>query len=151
MKGSIQNIVRYKHLIFNKEYGDFGNFMLPLTISSFFLAIVAILAFLYYTIRPLVLWIRDLWLIGFDMRPWLSNWEFTFSILDPAYTNLWIILLMFSVGLFLIYMSSRTYDDSIRRYGSFYIVPYFFVYFLILAYVSTEVLIEYILGKTQKW
>ena len=151
MKGSLLNIIEYRQLLFNKDYGDFGNFGMPVTISGFALALIAIGAFLYYTLRPLALWIRDLWLVGFDIQPWLANIRWDFSLLDPNYQSLYIIWLLLGAGLFLLYMSSRTYNDRIRRYGSLYIIPYFFLYFLMLSLFTVEVLFEVAIGKKQKW
>ena len=151
MKGSLLNIIQYRHLMFNKEYGDFGSYMMPITLSAFGLAIIAILAFLYYTLVPIGRWIRDMYLVGFDIRPWLENWQWNVNLLDPNYAQLYIIWLLLTGGVTVVYLSSRTYSKRIREYGSLYILPYFFVYFLMLALVTVEVLIEVAWGKKQKW
>lgn len=151
MKGSLLNIIQYRKLLFNKEYGDFGSYMMPITLSAFLLAIIALTAFLYYTLVPLAQWIRDLWLVGFDIQTLLANMTWNFSLLDPNYLQLYIIWLLLLGGTTVVYLSSRTYSKRIREYGSIYILPYFFVYFLMLSIITVEVLIEVALKKKQKW
>jgi len=57
------------------------------------------------------------------------------------------------LGLTFVFMffSSRAQNERVRRYGVLYIIPYFFIYFLMTAYVMVEVVIELIFKRRQKW
>ena len=128
-KGSLMNIIKYRELIFNKKYGDFGVFQMPLNIFAFLLAGASMVTFAYYTIKPLFDKFYNLWLVDFDLIPYLQNWEWSFDILRIQVTPTFILYLMLSLTVFFLYLASRTNDDKIREHGWFYIIPYFFVYF----------------------
>ena len=150
-KGSIYNMYKYKEIIWNKNYGDFGIFQLSVNMIAFALAVSALIAFSYYSIRPFILWLRDLYLINFDIIPLLKNFKFQPNILNVDLTTFVLVGLMLSISLIFLYYSSRATDDKIRKYGVFYIIPYFFIYFIFISFVVVKVLFEIIFGVKQKW
>lgn len=151
MKGTLLNLLKYRRLLFNPKYGDFGSFMMPITLVSFALAVIAIIGFVAVTVWPLMKHIYRLWLIGFDIAPYLSQWEWSFTLLDPSYPSLMMIWLLLGISVFLLFMASKAFDDAVGRYGRFYIIPYFFIYFLVLSVVAVQVLFEVAVGKKQRW
>lgn len=150
-KGSLLNIIKYRRLVFNRRYGDFGVFQMPLNITAFAMGIVAFVAFIYYTIRPIAKALHRYWLVGFDLLPYLRSYQWHFDPLSIQVTPLFILYLMLALSIVFLYLSSRANGDKVREYGWLYIVPYFFIYFLILSFVTVRVIVEVAMGKKQKW
>ncbi len=150
-KGSLINIFKYRSLMFNRKYGDFAYFQLPINLMSFVLVIISILSFGYYTLKPFLEWMKDLYLIRFDVIPLIKGMEWKFSLLEINLMTISIIFSLVFISLILLYYSSRMAKDKVRRYGTFYIIPYFFIYFILLGFVGFKVLIELLLGIRQKW
>lgn len=150
-KGTLLNIVKYKHMIGRKKYGDFGVFQMPLNISAFALGFITFFMFCYYIIKPLAQALHNYWLIRFDFLPYLQHIEWRFDPLAIQVAPTVILYLMLLLGVFFLYLSSRTNDDKVRAYGTFYIIPYLFVYFIMLSFVSVKVIFQVLIGKKQKW
>ena len=151
VKGSLLNIIKYRGLMFNRKYGDFGVFQMPLNLLAFVFGLVAFISFSYYTIRPLAKALHRYWLVGFDLWPYLQDFSWRFDILTLQITPIFILYLMLILSVIFLYLSSRANDDKVRKYGFLHIIPYFFLYFLILSYVTVRVIIEVSIGKKQKW
>lgn len=150
-KGTLLNLFGYKHLMFNKKYGDFGFFQMPLIFFSFVLAFIAMLSLSYHIIRPIYQHLRNMYLVGFDYQAYFSNLSFSFNWIQiDALSSVFIYFMLF-LGMVMIYYSSKMTDDKVRRYGTFYLIPYFFVYFFFLSYIAIKVIIEVIIGKKQRW
>lgn len=151
-KGTILNLFKYKHLMFRRKYGDFGMFQLPIiNVMAFVLGIIAMLGFVWYTIRPLFKQFYNYWLIRFDFLPYLKSIQWTFDPLNIQITPIFILYSSLALTLVFLYISSRVNNDRVRAYGFWYIIPYFFVYFIIMSYVVVRVIFEIIIGKKQKW
>jgi cellulose synthase/poly-beta-1,6-N-acetylglucosamine synthase-like glycosyltransferase len=150
-KGTLFNLFGYKSLIFNKNYGDFGFFQMPVIFISFLFAFIAMLSLLYHVLRPIYQQIRNLFLIQFDVLAYLSEIKFTFTLLKVDALSTIFIYFMLFLGLIMVYYSSRMTEDRVRKYGTFYLIPYFFVYFLFLSLIAIKVMGEVIIGKKQKW
>lgn len=150
-KGSLQNIFKYKKLIMNKNYGDFGMFQMPVNISAFILAIFSIGLFLYTFIKPIILWLNKLYLLNFDMTYFITDWSFNFSLLNIDILNWYIILSFLLLSGFLFYMANKIHGKSIKEHSMIVLIPYFFVYFMLLSTFAVIVMIESAFGVKQKW
>ena len=80
-KGGLLNTLKYKAILANKQYGDFGMIQMSINCLMFFFSSTAILFFTYYMIWPMITQFRDLYLIGFDIWPLLTHLQFKFSLL----------------------------------------------------------------------
>jgi hypothetical protein len=49
-----------------------------------------------------------------------------------------------------LYLSSKINKDDLRPHW-IYLIPFFLVYFIIVAYIMVLVMLELIVGKKQKW
>lgn len=150
-KGSMLNIHKYRSLIFNRQYGDFGMFQLPLNVTAFVLAFVGLGLAVYYAVKPLLDTIQNWWLIGFDLMPYVKSFTLEMDPLSFQYPALFIMYLLLGLTVVFMFFSSRAQNEHVRRYGVLYIIPYFFIYFLMTAYVMVEVVIELLFKRRQKW
>lgn len=150
-KGTLLNLFDYRFMLFNKKYGDFGLFQMPLTLIAFIFAFVAILSLFYHLVKPIFLQLKNLYLVRFDIMTYIRDFHFSFNLLDVDVLSSLLIYTMLLLAVVLLYFSSRMTDDKVRKHGFWYIVPYFFVYFLILSFITIKVVLEVIIGKKQKW
>ncbi|MBN2102131.1 MAG: glycosyltransferase family 2 protein [Candidatus Aenigmarchaeota archaeon] len=150
-KGSLINLIKYKKLIFNSTYGDFGVFQLPLNILAYIVAWGALVTFFYYSIKPFFDRLYELWLVGFDIMPYLQNFEWKIDLFAIEPMSVFFVYLMLAFSVLFLYLSSRVHGDKVRKYGWVYILPYFFLYFIIMSYIMVRVVLELLIGKKQKW
>ena len=150
-RGSILTMYMYKDMTFNKKYGDFGLFQIPLMLISYILSIFALFLFGYYIIKPFLRQIYNWFLVNFDIMTGLRHWRWDFNILDIQITQVMIIYFVLFVNILLLYFSSRMSKDKVRKYGTLYIIPYFFLYYVILGIILIKSLFEITVQKKQKW
>lgn len=152
IKGSLQNQVKYRKLFFNRKYGDFGMLQVPNNFFNLFLGFAAVFLFFYYLIIPLISKLRDLYLVGFDLMPFLKGiFKYSFEI---AFVNLSLLLLfifLFALTFTIFYLSHKTTNERISKYGMAYLVVYFLVYYLMLSFIAVIAAIELLVGRKQKW
>ncbi len=150
-RGSMMTMYDYKHIALNKKYGDFGLFQFPLMILAYFLSLIALTAFAYYVLKPILKGLYDWFLINFDVLTDIKNWKFTFNILDIEITQILVIYAALLITVILLYFASRLSNEKVRKYGSLYIIPYFFVYYVILSLILVKTFFEIIFKIKQKW
>jgi len=151
-KGSLFNILKYKKLVLNRHYGDFGLFQMPLNITQYVLSITSLFLMIYFLFVPLIQWIYNLFLVGFDIWPYLrESVQFSFSLLSLDIGKLMVFYLLFFITVTIFYIAHRLTNERVREHGMLYLVPYFFVYYIILSFISIIVIVEVALGKKQRW
>ncbi len=151
-KGTILNMKKYKEIIFNRKYGDFGMFQMPLNILAYILAGVSLTIFAYYLIKPLAQQLKNIYYVGFDILPYLKTINLDIDLLGLQVNMLLIIYLMMLGSVVFLYFASRSTDEHIRKYGTIYIIPYFFLYFIIISFIMVKVVFELLFRrKHQKW
>ncbi len=152
IKGSLQSQFKYRKLFFNRRYGDFGMLQVPNNFFNLFLGFAAVFLFFYYLIIPLISKIRDLYLVGFDLMPFLKGiFKYSFEI---AFVNMGLLLLfifLFALTLTIFYLSHKTTNERITKHGMAYLVVYFLVYYLMLSFMAVIAAIELLIGRKQKW
>lgn len=152
LKGSFTNLFKYRKIFLNKKYGDFGVMQMPNNIFNMFLGFAAVFLFFHYIAIPIARQIRELYIIGFDIVPFiksLGNWSF--HIVNINLNLMFLFAFLFAITFLIFYISHKTTDESMMQYGVVYLIPYFLVYYLILSFVTVIVAIELLLGKRQKW
>ncbi|RJQ17259.1 glycosyltransferase family 2 protein [Candidatus Woesearchaeota archaeon] len=151
-KGTLLNLLKYKRMFLNKKYGDFGVFQLPLNVLYFLLSMLVMTSFFYYIVRPFFNAIYNLYLINFDVLPYLKSFTYSFNPLQIDITSTFIIYLSLILSIMVLYLASRMGNESVKKYGLVSIIPYFIMYFVITSFINVQVLWELAVGrKTQKW
>ena len=150
--GSILNVWDYRAMIFNREYGDFGLFQLPIIFFAGFLAlaIIGITTFLGI-IQPLFRALSNLSLVGFDLGTFLRNYSFDFNMLDINYYGLSIAVFVMVMTAIVFVMAHRYAKERIGRYGVFSLLAFVFFYYIWLGIVWLGVTKSLIFRKEGKW
>ena len=150
-KGSIINALKYKRMIFNRDYGDFGIIQMPTILISGLIALTLILSTLYYTIKPYFVWFKNFQLINFDIITLLKNFKFDFKILDLNFSVLLVAVFMILITIYIINKSHLSVNEKVIKFGILSFFVYLFLYFFILSTMWIGIAIDLIIGKKQKW
>jgi len=156
MHGSLLNIIKYKKLIFNRNYGDFGMFQAPLNMLIYFFSICSITFFGYFVVWPIIKLTKNLFLIRFDIMPYLKNFldgifKTNFKIINLSVGRLFVFLLVISISIILLYLAYQHSQDTLTKTKKLYIVPYLFLYYLFISFVGFKAIFDVMLGRKIKW
>jgi len=149
-KGGFFNALKYKKMMFNPKYGDFGIMQLPLLIISGMIGISTVLVTLYTSLKPHVKNLLNLRLVDFDIWTFIQNIRFNFNILDLNFANLIVFLIMFSISILILNLSYKLTRENISKYGRTHIIFFLFFYFFMLG-ISWILLFPELFQKKQEW
>lgn len=151
-KGGFLNVLLYKKMLMNKAYGDFGLVQMSINLFTFFLSVSALSFFFYYLIWPILLNLKDLWVVRFDFLPYMKDiFNFNFHILNINITITFVLLSLLLITITVFVLSHKNARERVRKHGTLTIIPYFFIYYILLSLVAVVVIGELLLGKKQKW
>ncbi len=150
-KGSLFNVIKYRSLMFNKNYAHFGMLQMPMNLFTFFAGIAAIVFLFEFTIQPILKQIYNLYLIDFDILPLLRNMDITFNLTNVQFAKFFVISTVFMLTMAWFYISHFSTNEKVAKHGALYFIPYFLIYYLFLSLISVIVVIEVLGGKFQKW
>jgi cellulose synthase/poly-beta-1,6-N-acetylglucosamine synthase-like glycosyltransferase len=150
-KGSIINALKYKKMMFNRKYGDFGMIQMPTILISGIIALVLILSAIYYSIKPYVLYFQKMMLVDFDMMTFLRTYTFDFNILDLNYSVIFVAMAMIMITVFVIRTSHVSVNEKVIKFGFFTFFIYLVMYFFVLATMWIGIAFDLVIGKRQKW
>lgn len=149
--GSLSCAYKYKKLIANKKYGDFGLIQMLKNVAGYFLAITGMAFAFYFIILPIFLKIKNGWIISFDLIPFLKDMNFIFDplFLDIPKITIFGVLLLTSA--FFFYHAHRNANEKMRAFGYIPIIPYFAFYYLLKGSILLLTLYEFARGKKIRW
>lgn len=151
-KGSFLNFLKYRRMLFNKDYGDFGAIQMFTNISRFFLAASIVGFFFYFTFNSLFDNFSNMLLVGFDITPYLNTFTFNINPLGMDLAKISVLFAIFVLAFFYYCISHRNAKEKLfLKSGVFIALPYFLIYYIILSFISIIVMIEIIFGRKQKW
>lgn len=156
-KGTLITFYQYRNMLLNKRYGDFGMFQLPALAAGMISLPLVVILFLNYTIIPLYKKLIHLYIIKFDITPYLTFKEFnlelflTTSWLTTDFSKLFIITTLFLISLLLMI---KAHNDTYEKIGLKDIIPllfFFIIYYIILSFMWIGSIIDLLCGKGKKW
>lgn len=150
-KGAIINAIKYKKMIFNKKYGDFGFIQMPTIVIFGFLAIVLFASMIYYGLKPYIKYIYNSVLIDFDFYTLIKEFKLNFNILEPNYKLILIALVTLSISIFVLIKSHREVKERSSKYGALYLITYLYFYFFVMGIVWIGIMLDFAFRKNQKW
>lgn len=150
-KGSILNMLKYRGLVFNRKYGDFGLLQAPRVLTAGFLVISLIIISGYNFFLPWARRIYDLHYINFDVVTLLKNITINFHLLDLNYSTVFFAVSIFAVGLVFIWLAHSQSKESWIRHGKITVPAYLLMYSLLVSIVWMGILFDFLRGKIQKW
>ncbi len=151
-KGTLFNMKQYKNLFFNKEYGEFGMFHLPMVLGAALLSIFfAFFVLWQHMILPLLSKLYDMSFISFDVGLMSSVWLERFSVLDINYGLIFFTFVVMSFGLAWIIYAFKYTEESFSSQGFFSASLFMVIYPFFLSLVWLGVVFDVVRNKKQKW
>lgn len=150
-KGATLNFLRYKKMLFNKQYGDFGFIQMPTVLCSGIIALTLFCTAVYYGLKPYIQNIYYLTFVQFDFLPFLTHFQFNFSLMDLNYITIFVATTMLLITLYIMRKSEVRTNERLLKYGFLTITIYMLFYFLFLGAVWVGVFYDIIRRKKQQW
>ncbi|MFH1455774.1 MAG: glycosyltransferase [archaeon] len=152
-KGSVDNTIRYRHLLFNRKYGDFGFLRMPTIILSGVLAIFLVFVIIRELLNITISLFSKYSAIDFNLIPLITQTNFQIDILDLNFAKLFITLTIAAVSFGIMLYSHKIINEKITRHGKtfFSLITYLFIYSIFLTFVWIYILYLYVRGKVGKW
>jgi biofilm PGA synthesis N-glycosyltransferase PgaC len=138
-RGGIQNLVKYKDMIFNGEYGEFGFFALPSKIVMGVLSIATVILISYLTFTPVLDFAVNFFQVGLDMFTLSGSLsigllleEIYWSLISMRTTTYLLLATMFFLSAVLAYLAGKHTDERVLGQGVIPAVIYlaWFVFFI---------------------
>ncbi len=149
--GGLQCLAKYKRLLFNPSYGDFGLFQIPMNIMFYFLSLTGLVLFAYVNGRTLRDWWRVLDASGFDIMTLIRNASWHVNVLSM---NVFAIVLL-SIGLLLSFVTLFFGHDNARLKFSLKTIllflPFAFTYYVFRAFVLLSLIPKAFQRKARWW
>ncbi len=152
-KGSVDNTLNYRKLMFNKNYGDFGFVRMPTIILSGIIAIILSVTLLQSLVRTAWDYLSYLYYIKFDIFTLIANFHPEINLLDLPFFKLTIALTLILISLFVMVYSYKLVKEKITNHGKtfFSLVTYLSIYGLFITTVWIYIAILFITGKKNSW
>lgn len=150
-KGSVINAFKYRHMMLNRKYGDFGMIQMPTIIVSGLIAVILVSSALYYGLKPYLKAIYNSIFIDFDFYTLMKTFKFDFSLLDLNYMAILVALIMLSITIFIIRKSHAETNENPNRHGLLSLISYIFFYFMVIGFIWIGIILDLVFGKKQKW
>ena len=155
-KGAFLNVFKnYRYIIFNKNYGEFGTFQIPLVAFGSFLIFLGTISFLYIFIKNLIDFFKVLIIYNFDLITYFSNLNFNFSLVNLNWENIFITFIVFFLFFIIIFLSFKHTNEKISiltKFKYLFMIFYFFViYRFLLTYIWVKVFYEINFKKNKRW
>ena len=150
-KGSIINALKYRRMMFNPKYGDFGIIQMPTILISGIIAIILVASSFYYGLKSYITSIYDSSFVGFDFYTLLRNIKFDFNLLDLNYTAVLVAVIMLCISVYIIRKSHLETREKASKHGILSLFSYLFIYFLIMGFIWIGIILDFAFRKKQKW
>lgn len=154
-QGTLLNVKDYKHFLFNKKYGEFGMFHMPLVTVMGILALLGVLTFLYLGLKNLFFTFKRWYLTNFDIITYITNLEWNLTLIDFSWNTIFMTLFMFLIVFSMVYLAFASTRERISVFSRFKFTTmflyYFVIYNILMGYIWGKVLFKLILRKANKW
>lgn len=149
--GGFLNTLRYRKLMLNWKFGDFGVWEMPVTLLSGFIMVTLLFSVLYYLGRPLIEWWANLRSINFDLWTILQKFSLDISLLDFHYSLIFVGVTMAVASVFVLAKSHVLTREKAFRYGAIPLIFYSLLYFLLLSVGWVIIFYDLARNKEQRW
>lgn len=149
--GGIQCLTKYKGLILNKKYGDFGMFQLPMNIAFYIMAVIGLGAFAYIEGKALNNWLKLLNASGYDI--WTLIKASTIPKINIFTINIISAGLFITTTIIILYIFIKAHKHVKRKITikeAITFIPFAFYYYLFPAIVIIT-LIPTIIQRKKYW
>jgi cellulose synthase/poly-beta-1,6-N-acetylglucosamine synthase-like glycosyltransferase len=149
-RGFMNNLMKYKYVLFRKKYGAYGNFQLPLNIFSLIVLVIVFFLFLYELTRQIYNLVMKIILLKSDIfiindLPSIKDLILLFDV--KYYFPIFIVIL---INLFLFYRAHKILKEK-TRFFRLSLLLYFIVYPLLTMLHWMTALFQELFSIRKKW
>jgi cellulose synthase/poly-beta-1,6-N-acetylglucosamine synthase-like glycosyltransferase len=155
-RGTMITLYKYKYMMFNKNYGDFGIYQLPSTTFGLISIPFVLLFFVVYTLLSMIDSLRQWYLVNFsinfnaltieNLKANIVNYFFSID-----YGKIFVMIAFFSISFLFMKKAHDITKDRIKLGSLIPMFLFFFVYYIILSFIWLGSLIELLIGRRRKW
>jgi biofilm PGA synthesis N-glycosyltransferase PgaC len=150
-KGAFLNTLKYKGMLFNKDYGDFGFIQLPMVILSGAIAVALVLITFYFGIFKYIKDFIDLRFVNFDLWTLIKNINFNFIVYDLNFALIATSIVSIFVSAIIMAKAFKHTDEKILKQGILPVAFFFIYYYLIMGIAWLGVIFDLIVRRKQSW
>jgi peptidoglycan-N-acetylglucosamine deacetylase len=151
-KGTLLNLFKYKGMMFNKEYGEFGMFQLPMVLGAAMLSIFFALFVVWsHMLKPFLQKAYDMSYIDFNVGLMTNLWIERFSFLDINYMLIFFTFVVMLLGLCWVILAFKYTEEFFTKRGFTSTTMYMIIYPFFLSVIWLGVVFDLLRGKKQKW
>jgi cellulose synthase/poly-beta-1,6-N-acetylglucosamine synthase-like glycosyltransferase len=152
-KGSADNSIKYRSLIFNKKYGDFGIIRMPTIILSGVLAIILVATFAQSLVSHAIGYFGYLQDINFDLFTLIRHLSLDIDLLTLPFSRLFVAFTLTGIGFFAMIRSYQLIKEKITNHGRTFVslVTYLFIYGFFITAVWIYIGFMYVGKRKNFW
>jgi len=149
-RGFAQNIKKYKYVIFNKKYGSYGTFQIPLNLLGIFILLFVFGLILYELFRRIYNFIIKVILLKFDAFAFgeIPSIKYLLFSFDVKYVFPVIIIIFLNI--YLLQKASKIIGEK-RKLFSFELLVYFIAYPILTMFHWVAALLQELFTTKKKW
>src|SRR3989338_847900 len=152
--GSITCLYKYKNMVANSKYGDFGMMQMIKNVAGFFVAVTGIGIGIYVLFWPLLIKMKNLFLIRFDIIPYISNFRLDLTMLDILmgdFRKFFVLFFLAGVGIFFFYRAHQNANEKMLKFGWIPLIPYSVFYYLLKGIILLLCFAQFSRSKRIRW
>jgi biofilm PGA synthesis N-glycosyltransferase PgaC len=141
--GTFETLIKHRDMLLNREYGDFGMFVMPSKVINPLIAIFGLFLITYTLLTPAVNFLIDTLAIGpealsigFNLTVAGISEAAKWQLLSIDYTLLTVLSSLALFSMSMVYLAAIHVDESIRGIGVFAAIFYVFWFFIIVGFMS---------------
>lgn len=149
--GSMQCAYKYKDMIADRKYGDFGVLQMVKNVLGYGLAISGIAFAMYFFVWPMIEKIMRGWSIRFDFWPYLTKLNL---VITPMFMDVQrgsVLIILFAVSGFFFWQAHMNSREKIHPSYYLSIIPYFAFYYLLKGGILLLSMLEFVRVRKIKW
>jgi len=152
-KGSVDNTIVYRKLMFNKEYGDFGIIRMPTIVLGGVIAVTLGLTVGHSLFRSLLRGFQALRDVNFDVLTLIKHASININWLGLPIFKLVIAGTLLAISFFVMVKSFNLVQEKITNYGKTWLslITYLLIYSLFLTSVWVYIAYMFIRKKKNFW
>lgn len=133
--GLVYNSIKYRRMILNRKYGDFGLFMMPVNLVSVLILVASTSLILYYIIKPAFNVVYQMYLVNFDFMVYLQDITTGFMLIDFDVTHAIVGVVLIGLTLVTLFLSHRYAGENMRRFGMKSLAVFVLFYFILIGFI----------------
>lgn len=156
-RGSLETILQYKHMMFNREYGDLGIFAIPSKLAQTVLSLFVLFITVYLLGTPLTEFAVQFSQLGLDyfnsapltISSILSS--IYWSLISMRFVTLFFVAALFGMSAIMAYMASTHTDENLLEQGIIPVLAYLGFFVFINGVLWLIVIIKMLVGSERTW